>query len=105
MTTINKTIDNIKQKLTDISDKLNAIIGEAKATIQKKIDEKFKDIKKKVFNLFGILEAENEEDEEAKKIEETRLLLESTFTKETELDFSKNIFNENPQLTNDESEK
>lgn len=105
MTTINKTIDNIKQKLTDISDKLNAIIGEAKAAIQKKIDEKFKDIKKKVFNLFGILEAENEEDDEAKKIEETRLLLESTFTKETELDFSKNIFNENPQLTNDESEK
>ena len=104
MANINKTIDNIKQKLADISDKLNAIIGEAKAAIQKKIDEKFKDIKKKVFNLFGILEAENEEDEEAKKIEEARLMLESTFAQEIELDSSKNIFNENPQLTTNESE-
>ncbi len=101
---VNKTIDNIKQKLADISDKLNAIIGEAKAAIQKKIDEKFKDIKKKVFNLFGILETENEEDEETKKIEEARLMLESTFAQETELDLSKNIFNENPQLTINESE-
>ena len=42
--------------------------------------------------------------EEAKKIEEARLMLESTFAQEIELDLSKNIFNENPQLTTNESE-
>lgn len=60
---VTKAIDNIKQKIVDIADKLTAMFGEAKAAIQKKIDEKFKDIKKKIFNLFGIVGAENEEDE------------------------------------------
>lgn len=82
MSTIAKTIDNIKQKIIDITDKLTAMIGEAKAAIQKKIDEKFKDIKKKIFNLFGLSGADNEEDEELKKVEEEKRLFELNTAKE-----------------------
>lgn len=82
MSTISKTIDNIKQKIIDITDKLTAMMGEAKAAIQKKIDEKFKDIKKKIFNLFGLSGADNEEDEELKKVEEEKRLFELNTAKE-----------------------
>lgn len=82
---VKTAVDNLKQKIVDIADKLTAMMGEAKAAIQKKLDEKFKDIKKKVFNLFGILEPENEEDEEAKKIEESKNIFELNTIKETEL--------------------
>lgn len=82
MSTIAKTIDNIKQKIIDITDKLTAMMGEAKAAIQKKIDEKFKDIKKKIFNLFGLSGADNEEDEELKKVEEEKRLFELNTAKE-----------------------
>ena len=44
------------------------MFGEAKAAIQKKINEKFKDIKKKIFNLFGLVGADNEEEDEEKRI-------------------------------------
>ena len=50
-----------------MSDKLAAIFGETKLAIQKKIDEKFKDIKKRVFDLFGLATTDNEEDEDVKK--------------------------------------
>lgn len=79
---ISKAIDNIKQKIVDIADKLTAVLGEAKAAIQKKIDEKFKDIKKKIFNLFGLSGADNEEDEELKRIEEEKRLFELNTAKE-----------------------
>lgn len=82
MSTIAKTIDNIKQKIIDITDKLTAMMGEAKAAIQKKIDEKFKDIKKKIFNLFGLSGADNEEDEELKKVKEEKRLFELNTAKE-----------------------
>ena len=61
---------NLQEKFTNITDKLAAVFGEAKAAIEKKISEKFKDLKKKVFNLFGLAFVDNEEDEEVKKIEE-----------------------------------
>ena len=61
---------NIKEKFVNITDKLAALFGEAKAAIEKKISEKFKELKKKAFNLFGIGFVDNEEDEEVKKIEE-----------------------------------
>lgn len=61
---------NIKEKFVNITDKLAALFGETKAAIEKKISEKFKELKKKAFNLFGIGFVDNEEDEEVKKIEE-----------------------------------
>ena len=61
---------NIKEKFVNITDKLTALFGETKAAIEKKISEKFKDLKKKAFKLFGIAIVDNEEDEEVKKIEE-----------------------------------
>lgn len=69
-----KVINAIKEKLTDISDKLNAIFGEMKNAIEKKISDKLKDFKKKFKSLFGIVDVEEAEeiDEEEKKIEETK---------------------------------
>lgn len=77
-----KTLNEIKQKFVEIADKLTAILGEAKAALQKKINEKFKDIKKKIFNLFGLVGVDNEEDEELKKIEEKKRLFELNTAKE-----------------------
>lgn len=82
MTAITKAMDTIKQKIVDIADKLAAIYGEVKVAIQKKLDEKFKDIKKKIFNLFGLTGADNEEDEELKKIEEEKRLFDLNTAKE-----------------------
>ena len=81
---IKTAVENLKQKIVDIADKLNAIIGEAKAAIQKKIDEKFKELKKKVFNLFGFSTTDNDEDEEIKKIEEKKKLFELNTTQKAE---------------------
>ena len=80
--TVMKTLSEIKQKMVDIADKLTAMFGEAKAALQKKINEKFKDIKKKIFNLFGFANVDDEEDEEAKKIEEAKRLFELNTAKE-----------------------
>lgn len=80
--TVMKTLSEIKQKMVDIADKLTAMFGEAKAALQKKINEKFKDIKKKIFNLFGLANVDDEEDEEAKKIEESKRLFELNTAKE-----------------------
>jgi len=61
-------ITNIIQKSGDITDKLTALYGEMKASIQKNIS-KFKDrIKKKLKTIFFIFGADNEE----KKIEEIK---------------------------------
>ena len=49
---LSKAMEHIKQKLVDIMDKLTAVFGEAKAFVEKKISDKLKDLKKKVFNLF-----------------------------------------------------
>lgn len=81
--TVMKTLNEIKQKMVDIADKLTAMFGEAKAALQKKIKEKFKDIKKKIFNLFGLANVDDEEDEEAKRIEESKRLYELNTAKES----------------------
>ncbi|MBR5555539.1 hypothetical protein IKU74_05950 [bacterium] len=70
-TAISNTLQTIQQKLTDISDKLTAIMGELKTAVEKKISETFNEIKKKVKSLFAIfspLDAENED----KQIDETK---------------------------------
>ena len=80
---ITKAVDSFKQKIIDIADKITAMLGEAKAAIEKKISDKLKDVKKKIFSLFGIAGADNEEDEEVKRIEEQKLIHEENTTKET----------------------
>lgn len=70
-TAISNTIQTIQQKLADISDKLTAMMGELKASIEKKISDAFKDLKKKVKSLFSIfqpLDADNDD----KQIDETQ---------------------------------
>lgn len=66
-----KTVNFAKEKLADISDKLNAIFGELKNSTEKKISDKLKNSKKKFKSIFGIFENEDVADEE-KKIEENK---------------------------------
>ena len=80
---IAKAVDSFKQKIADITDKLTAMLGEAKAAIEKKISDKLKDMKKKLFGLFGIAQADNEEDEEVKRKKKKKLIHEENTTKET----------------------
>ena len=56
---ISQTIQTLQQKLADISDKLTAMLGEFKASVEKKISEAFKDLKKKVKSLFSIFQPMN----------------------------------------------
>ncbi len=70
-TTISNTIQTIQQKLADISDKLTAMVGELKASIEKKISEAFKDLKKKVKSLFSIFQP-MDTDNNDKQIDETK---------------------------------
>ena len=70
-TTISNTIQTIQQKLADISDKLTAMVGELKASIEKKISEAFKDMKKKVKSLFSIFQP-TDTDNNDKQIDETK---------------------------------
>lgn len=73
-----KALNAIKEKIADISDKLNAVFGELKNSIEKKISDRLKDFKKKIKSLFGIndvQDVENLEDEE-KRVEESKRLFE-----------------------------
>ena len=71
--TIQKSINFVKEKLADISDKLNAVFGELKNGIEKKISDKFQDFKKKFKSLFGVFEPLRTTEEE-KRIEESKRL-------------------------------
>lgn len=55
-------VQTLQQKLADISDKLTAIMGELKASIEKKISENFKVLKKKIKRLFMIFKPVEETD-------------------------------------------
>lgn len=88
-TAISNTIQTIQQKLADISDKLTALMGELKASIEKKISEAFKDLKKKVKSLFSIfqpLDADNNDKQidETKKAFELRTFIHDLYKKITE---------------------
>lgn len=88
------TINFIKEKFINISDKLNAIFGELKNSIENKISEKLKDFKKKFKSIFGIDEPddiidEDKQIEEAKRKFELKSMLNSIkerFKKEDEID-------------------
>lgn len=69
------TINFIREKFADISEKLNAIFGELKNSIENKISEKLKDFKKKFKSIFGIYEPEDVLDED-KQIDEKKRIFE-----------------------------
>lgn len=86
---IQTAFQTIQQKLADISDKLTAMMGELKASIEKKISETFNELKKKVKSLFAIfspLDAENEDKQidETKKTFELRTFIHELYKKLTE---------------------
>ncbi len=86
---ISNTIQSVQQKLADISDKLTAMIGELKASIEKKISDAFKDVKKKVKSLFSIfqpLDADNDDRQidETKKAFELKTFIHDLYKKLTQ---------------------
>ena len=86
---IQTAFQTIQQKFADISDKLTAMMGELKASIEKKISETFNELKKKVKSLFAIfspLDAENEDKQidETKKTFELRTFIHELYKKLTE---------------------
>ena len=68
---IPNVISNFAGKIVDISDKLTAMMGELKNSIEKKISESFQTFKKKVKSLFGIFKP-LDTDNDDKQIEETK---------------------------------
>ena len=68
---ISNIIQTVQQKLADISDKLTAMVGEFKASIEKKISESLKTLKKKIKSIFSIFNSQNIDNEE-KQIDETK---------------------------------
>ena len=56
----------IKEKFVDIMDKLNAILGEARAFINKKISEIISSLKSKFKSLFKIFKKNNTDDDDTK---------------------------------------
>ena len=94
---ISNTIQTLQQKLADISDKLTAMMGELKTSIEKKISEAFKDLKKKVKSLFSIfqpMDADNDDKQidETQKAFELKTFIHDLYKKltETEKDLEKN---------------
>lgn len=71
---IQKTITQVAEKLADISDKLTAMFGELKSSVEKKISDKLKDFKKKIKSLFSTLETREMDDED--KIDEEKRIFE-----------------------------
>lgn len=80
---IPQIIQNISQKFsqikTDIQDKLNAIFGEAKAFIDKKVSELVSNIKSKFELLSKIFKRNNTKDDETKIDEDKKIFRLKTF--------------------------
>lgn len=66
-----KTMDGIRQKVFDIQDKLNAMFGELKSSMDKKVSDALSNFKKKITMLFQVDETTETTDEE-KEIEEAK---------------------------------
>jgi hypothetical protein len=69
----------LKEKFIDIQDKLNAIFGEAKAFIEKKVSELVSSIKSKLEGLFKIFKRNNKKDDETKIDEDKKIFRLKTF--------------------------
>ena len=67
------TISQIKEKFIDIQDKLNAIFGEAKAFVEKKVSELITSIKTKFEGLFKVFKRNNTKDDETKIDEDKKI--------------------------------
>lgn len=70
---IKDKLSQIKQKLVDIQDKLNAIFGEAKAFIEKKVSEIVSTVKSKLEGLFKIFKRNNTKDDDTKIDEDKKI--------------------------------
>ena len=70
---IGEKLSQIKQKLVDIQDKLNAIFGEAKAFVEKKVSELVNNIKSKFEGLFKIFKRNNTKDDDTKIDEDKKI--------------------------------
>ena len=68
---IMKAMDNLKQKFVDIQDKLNAMFGEMKNSVEKKISDTLANFKKK-FKMILEVEETSQTDDENKKVEEDK---------------------------------
>ena len=73
ISTITDKLAQIKQKLFDIQDKLNAIFGEAKAFVEKKVSELISSIKSKLEGLFKIFKRNNTRDDDTKIDEDKKI--------------------------------
>ena len=64
-------VKNVFQKSADISDKLTAMMGELKNSIEKKISDAFSSLKKKVKSLFSIFKPLDTDDKQIKEAKRT----------------------------------
>ena len=69
----------IKEKFIDIQDKLNAIFGEAKAFVEKKVSELVSNIKSKLETLFKVFKRNKTNDDETKIDEDKKIFRLKTF--------------------------
>ena len=76
---IQKAMNKFSQLKIDIQDKLNAIFGEAKAFIEKKVSELVSSIKSKLDSLFKIFKRNNTKDDETKIDEDKKIFRLKTF--------------------------
>lgn len=91
---ISNFISQFAQKTADISDKLTAMMGELKNSIEKKISDAFSNLKKKVKSLFSIfkpLDIDNDDKkiEEAKRTFELKTFIHDLYKKITGKDKEK----------------
>lgn len=66
-----KFVNTVTQKFIDIQDKLNAMFGELKNSIEKKINESWKNITQKIHSFFFV-ENSNKSDNEDKRVDEAK---------------------------------
>ena len=91
---VSKAAEFVKQKLADISDKLNAIFGELKNFSLKKLSEKFHNFRKKVGSFFAFIHPEKANEEENKLEEEKRIFdMKNLFKK-----LQKNLLNKKEEV-------
>ena len=76
---IGERFAQIRDKFIDIQDKLNAIFGEAKAFVEKKVSELVSNFKSKLETLFRVFKRNNTKDDETKIDEDKKIFRLKTF--------------------------
>ncbi|HNW26338.1 MAG TPA: hypothetical protein PKI94_06050, partial [Candidatus Gastranaerophilaceae bacterium] len=74
-------VNFVKEKLADISDKLNAMFGELKNSAEKKVSDFLKDFKKRIKSLFDLPDLSRADDEDRKLEEDKRIFEFKNITK------------------------